>query len=67
MDLSRDVLAGPSGDKAFFEAALQHGIDQNALQVHWIDITGLRWREVDFPEDLVAAERLLGTVVESSD
>lgn len=56
--LSEVVLSQAGGNKAFFEAALQHGIDQGSIRVRWVDVTGLRWREVDFPRDLAEAQRL---------
>ena len=43
---------------AFFELAVQRMIDQDGLQVEVVDITGLPWREVDFPEDYEAARAL---------
>jgi L-glutamine-phosphate cytidylyltransferase len=60
--LAVEVLSGSDGQLAFFEAALQLGIDRAMLNVDWIDVTDLRWREVDFPEDLEAAEALMSLV-----
>jgi L-glutamine-phosphate cytidylyltransferase len=60
--LADEVLSGPEGPAAFFEAALQRGLDKGSLPVRWVDVTGLRWREVDFPEDLEAAEALMSTM-----
>lgn len=43
---------------AFFELALQRLIDEDSLRVPVCDVTGLAWREVDFPEDYAAARAL---------
>jgi choline kinase len=43
---------------AFFELAVQRMIDDEQLAVEVADVTGLPWREVDFPEDYQAARGL---------
>ena len=40
---------------AFFEMAVQRMIDREGLVVEVADVSGLPWREVDFPEDYAAA------------
>lgn len=55
------LLRSPDADRLFVEAALQACIDASSLAPAMVDITGTRWREVDFPEDLAAARDLLGT------
>lgn len=45
---------------AFFELAVQRMIDEDGLQVEVLDVSGLPWREVDFPEDYEAARGLFG-------
>ncbi len=52
------LLAKPGGDKAFFEAAVVEVMTEQPTAVGWVDITGLRWREIDFPEDLAAARQM---------
>jgi choline kinase len=52
------LLASPTGNKMFVEAAIQHLIDVGGETPRLIDITGLRWREIDFPEDLAAARTM---------
>jgi L-glutamine-phosphate cytidylyltransferase len=59
--LARDLLDTPKGSRLFFEAALQTGIDSGRLNVGWSDVTGMRWREIDFPEDLDAADAILSS------
>jgi L-glutamine-phosphate cytidylyltransferase len=56
--IATDLLSKPDGSKKFFEAALQVAIRSSAIEVKWVDITGIRWREIDFPEDLDAANAL---------
>lgn len=46
--------------QSFFEKAVQRLIDEEDLRVSVADITGLKWREVDFPEDYVAARGYFG-------
>lgn len=45
---------------AFFELAVQRMIDEDGLAVEVADVSGLPWREVDFPEDYAAARALFG-------
>jgi choline kinase len=45
---------------AFFELAVQRMIDEDQLAVEVADVSGLPWREVDFPEDYQAARGLFG-------
>lgn len=45
---------------AFFELAVQRAIDEDGLKVEVADVTGLPWREVDFPEDYDAARGFFG-------
>jgi choline kinase len=52
------LLAMPGGSKAFFEAAIVEVMADRPEAVGWVDVTGLRWREVDFPEDLAAARAM---------
>ncbi len=53
-----EMLDRDEGDTLFFEAALRRFIKEHPHEVMWTDISGLRWREIDFPEDLEAAKRL---------
>ncbi|WP_295529935.1 phosphocholine cytidylyltransferase family protein [uncultured Thioclava sp.] len=46
--------------QSFFEMAVQRMIDEDGLQVEVCDVTGLPWREVDFPEDYEAARGFFG-------
>lgn len=46
--------------QSFFEMAVQRMIDEDALKVEICDVTGLPWREVDFPEDYKAARAFFG-------
>lgn len=50
-----EALFEESEFQSFFERAVQRMIDQQGLQVSVADMTGLKWREVDFPEDYAAA------------
>ena len=43
------------GFQSFFEVAVQTLIDAGKAKVEICDVTGLPWREVDFPEDYEAA------------
>lgn len=43
---------------AFFELAVQRMINEDGLEVEVVDVSGLPWREVDFPEDYQAARGL---------
>ena len=45
---------------AFFELAVQRMIDEDGLAVEVADVSGLPWREVDFPEDYQAARAFFG-------
>lgn len=45
---------------AFFEHAVQRMIDREGLKVEVCDVSGLPWREVDFPEDYAAARKFFG-------
>lgn len=45
--------------QSFFEHAIQNMIDEGAAEVSVLEVTGLPWREVDFPEDYEAALNLL--------
>ena len=45
---------------AFFEVAIQRMIDEDNLKVEVADVSGLPWREVDFPEDYEAARGFFG-------
>lgn len=45
---------------AFFELAVQRMIDQDGLLVDVANVSGMPWREVDFPEDYEAARCLFG-------
>ena len=51
-------LLDRGGDRLFFEAALVELIQRRSGAVTWADITGLRWGEIDFPEDLSSARVL---------
>jgi L-glutamine-phosphate cytidylyltransferase len=54
-----DALLGrDQGRSMFVEAAVQSLLEESPSAVDWIDVTGLRWREIDFPEDLDQARRL---------
>lgn len=53
-----ELLREPGSERFFFERAVERIIARQPEDVVWVDITGLRWREVDFPEDLAAAESL---------
>ncbi len=46
--------------QSFFERAVQGLIDQEDLKVAVTDVSGLKWREVDFPEDYSAAREFFG-------
>jgi choline kinase len=46
--------------QAFFELAVQRMIDEDGLKVEVADVSGLPWREVDFPEDYQAARGFFG-------
>lgn len=46
--------------QSFFEKAVQRMIDEENLKVSVTDVTGLKWREVDFPEDYSAARVFFG-------
>lgn len=52
------LLERDQGRSMFVEAAVQRLIDADPRAVDWVDITDLRWREIDFPEDLDAANEL---------
>lgn len=45
---------------SFFEMSVQRMIDQDGLIVKVVDVTGMPWREVDFPEDYAAAREMFG-------
>jgi choline kinase len=45
----------------YFEAAVQEVIKDDRASVVGVDITGLRWTEVDFPEDYERARQLFET------
>lgn len=45
---------------AFFELAVQRMIEEDGLKVEVADVSGLPWREVDFPEDYQAARGFFG-------
>lgn len=53
-----DLLKQPGSERFFFERAVERVIACQPQDVTWVDISGLRWREIDFPEDLAAAELL---------
>lgn len=53
------LLETSDADRLFVEAALQRCIDSGALTPRMVDISGLKWREIDFPDDLAAARREL--------
>lgn len=55
-----DLLLKEGADRLFMEASIQACIDSGSLSPKMVDITGARWREIDFPEDLLAARQLLG-------
>ena len=57
-ELAAELLRLPDGRRFFFERALQEGIDRGLLDVRWADVSGMKWREIDFPEDLDAASSL---------
>jgi len=42
----------------FYELAIQKFIDQNLAKVKAVDITGLKWNEIDFEEDYIRAKKL---------
>lgn len=44
----------------FFEAIIQRILDENALDVSMVDITGSYWQEIDFLEDLEMARGRFG-------
>lgn len=44
--------------QSFFELAVQKLIDGGQLDVTVADVTGAKWREIDFPEDYEAAQAL---------
>lgn len=46
--------------QSFFERAVQRLIDEDGIEVAVADVTGLKWREVDFPEDYAAAKSHFG-------
>jgi len=56
--LAKALLSHGNGQRLFVEAAIQSLIDESPSSVGWIDITGLRWREIDFVEDLEAAREI---------
>lgn len=56
-----DMLREEGADRLFVEASVQACIDAGSLAPKMVDITGARWREIDFPEDLLAARQLLGS------
>ncbi|MNR99281.1 Bifunctional IPC transferase and DIPP synthase [compost metagenome] len=45
---------------SFFEMSVQRMIDEDGLVVKVADVTGMPWREVDFPEDYAAAQEMFG-------
>jgi len=53
--LASALLAEEKGRGLFVEAAIQSLIDESPTAVGWVDVTGMRWREIDFLEDLEAA------------
>ncbi len=53
-----ELLRDDGGDRLFFEATLQSLIDDGIGAVGWVDVTGVRWREIDYPEDLEMARSL---------
>ena len=52
------LLLTENGPRLFFEAAVEEIIRMYPDTVRWVDVTGLRWREIDFPEDAAAAEAM---------
>jgi choline kinase len=53
------LLQSDQADSLFVEAVLQELLDRGRANLFsLVDITGIPWREVDFPEDLSAADRL---------
>ena len=57
--LAEDLLLRDDGDALFVEAVLQELLDQGHQELFsLVDITGVPWKEIDFPEDLEAANEL---------
>jgi choline kinase len=56
--IAAEILTDGSEATAFFEAALQRGISEGALECGALDISGLLWREIDFAEDLLSARKM---------
>ena len=57
-EVADGLLSEAAGEALFFEATLGVLIRDAVTPVRWLDVTGLRWREIDFPEDLDAANAL---------
>jgi choline kinase len=57
--ISSKLLSGSNGSKLFVEAAIQHLVEHANESPRLVDITGMRWREIDFPEDLLAARSMM--------
>ncbi len=49
---------GESRRTMFFEAAIQRAIDDSIASAFAVSVAGMRWREIDFPEDLFAARAM---------
>lgn len=60
-EVASELMSGPDRNRLFFEAALQHAIDHSLVRAEIADVSGLRWREIDFPEDLEAARQLFAS------
>jgi L-glutamine-phosphate cytidylyltransferase len=56
-DLASELLA-TEGNRLFFESAIAALLTKQPDVISWVDVTGLRWREIDFSEDLVAARAM---------
>lgn len=57
--VASELLARDGADKLFVEAALQVLLERGmSSEFTLVDISGVPWREIDFPEDLAAAEAL---------
>ncbi len=62
--IASQLATGGDGDGLFFEAVLQQLIDRGeAALLNVVRVTGLPWREIDTPEDLMAARELFRTGV----
>jgi choline kinase len=59
--IGQELLAQERGGGLFVEAALEVLIAEEPHEIAWVDVSDLKWREIDFPGDLSEAETLFSS------